>query len=119
MRGPCWKVPDVAFLDVVHIGLPQLIERCRPHATLRDVSPLGSKMPMKLPNAARSKSHVDAGDRRRNREIRDRDLPGPAAALNALGCNVERGPEPRHAAYVGCGRVFERRELIRDRRILW
>ncbi len=79
---------------------------------------LGRLVPMQFANAAGRQSHIHAGDGFRNREVRLRHLPRPAAVLDAAWCVVERGPNLGHAGNVGWRRRKCRRKLIPDRRVL-
>jgi hypothetical protein len=60
---------------------------------------------MEFPSTTRRQSHIHPGDFARYREIGLRDLSAPTAVLNAPWCQVKRGPELRHAADIGGGRV--------------
>jgi hypothetical protein len=77
---------------------------CVSQSDRENSGPLGSLVPMQLPNAAGGQTHVDAGYFLRDCKIIDRDLPRSASILDALGSVVERRPGRWHAADIGCGR---------------
>jgi hypothetical protein len=84
-----WKIPDISRSDVLYISTSLWIEDGDTATTIGHKSPFGSKMPVKLSDAARAKAHVDARDSLRDGEIVLRDLPSPASVLDALWGVVE------------------------------
>jgi hypothetical protein len=105
MRLAAREEPEVAFAHVLHASATVLVQHRDPALPVGHVSPFGRLMPVQFADAARGEAHVDAGDRRRNREIGLRHLAGPAAALNALVRIVEGGPKLGHVADARGGRI--------------
>src|SRR6202051_4559198 len=92
------EIPKITRLDVLHRCASQLVEDGDAAVAVRHDRPFSLLVPVHFTNAAGGQAHVHAGNRRRDLEIRLRDLAGPAAVLDALGGDVERVPEHRHAA---------------------
>ena len=104
MRLAGREIPEVAFIDIADIWPAQCIENCHATSAVSHDRPLGSLMPVQFPNAPGGQSHVDPGDRVRNREVFLCYLTCPATVLDALRRVVEGGPVHGHAADVGCRR---------------
>src|ERR1700733_7698380 len=83
------KIPEIALVDVRNIWLAGGIENGHAATAVRHDRPLGSLMPVQLPDSACGQPHIDAGYLLRNREVFHRYLAGPAAVLDALWRIVE------------------------------
>jgi hypothetical protein len=101
MREPGWEVPQIAGRDVIEKQPTLLVEDAHPAAAGDHVRPLGLLVPVKLPDAARGQSHVDAGQLGRYRQFPDRHLARPAARKQAVVRCGKRELEIRNCARVG------------------
>src|ERR1700761_5435892 len=102
MRQAGREIPKAAFIHICDIGTARLVDGGYPTSAVSHVGPFGSEMPMQLADPAPRQPHINAGDFLGNLEVVLSDLPRPAAVLYAPGRVVERGPEERQIADIGC-----------------
>ena len=117
MRDARREIPQVADTDVVDEIAPLRIDRGDARRAVEHVGPFGGFVPMQLAHAAGVEPHVYAGDVLGNAELAHRDLPGPAARLQAHVRVVERKAQIRQRAVVGGRRRDDVRVLAATDRI--
>jgi hypothetical protein len=88
VRNPGWEIPQVACSDVVDKIAALRIDRRNARASGDHVGPLRLLVRMQFANAARLKTHVDASDRRCDRQLADRDFQSPAAGSKPVACHA-------------------------------
>src|SRR6266481_1264516 len=120
MRDTAGEKPKIVFLGISDETLPVAVNRRNPRRAVKHDRPLGGRVPMQLPDAARGQPHVYARHVLRDGQLPNSHLPRPSALVSPLVRKGERILEVLNQALgVGGRRPNRIRVLAIKPRIGW
>src|SRR6266481_3306223 len=103
MRDTAGEKPKIVFLGISDETLPVGVNRRNPRCPVKHDRPLGGRVPMQLPDAARGQPHVYARHVLRDGQLPNSYLPRPSALVSPLVRKGERILEVLDQALGGGG----------------